>query len=75
MTARGYPMEDFEARAADLSVQHPRFVENYRIAQALMARRQRKEASTEELRQAVVNYRALFDDLLAADRDTVRRAS
>ena len=73
MTARGYPMEDFETRAADLSVQHPRFVENYRVAQALTARRQRKEAGTEELRQAVVNYRALFDDLLATDQ--VRRAS
>ena len=75
MTTRGYPMEDFEARAADLSVQHPRFVENYRVAQTLMARRQRKEAGTEELRQAVMNYRALFDDLLATDQGPVRRAS
>lgn len=75
MNARGYPMADFETRTADLSVQHPRFVENYRTAQALIARRQRNEAGTEELRQAVMNYRALFDDLLATDSGKVRRAS
>jgi len=75
MTARGYPIEDFEARAADLSVQHPRVIENYRTARALSTKRERGEAATEELRQAVVNYRTLFEDLLATDRGTVRRAS
>jgi hypothetical protein len=75
MTARGYPIEDFDTRAADLSVQHPRVVENYRIARALALRRERGEAATEELRQAVVNYRALFDDLLATDKGAFRRAS
>jgi len=75
MTARGYPIEDFDTRAADLSVEHPRVVENYRIARALAVRRSRGEAGTEELRQAVVNYRTLFDDLLKTDEGTYRRAS
>ena len=56
-------------------VQHPLVVENYRTARALMARRERGEASTEELRQAVVNYRALLDDLLKAEEATFKRAS
>jgi hypothetical protein len=73
MSARGYPIEEFETRAADLSVDHPRVVENYRIARGLALRRERKEAGTEELRQAVVNYRALFNDLL--DLHEIRRAS
>ena len=73
MSARGYPTEDFETRAADLSVDHPRVVENYRIARALALRRERRDAGTEELRQAVVNYRALFNDLL--DLHDIRRAS
>lgn len=67
MSARGYPVEDFDTRAADLSVDHPRVVENYRTARALAQRRERGEAGTEELRQAVVNYRALFEDLLETD--------
>lgn len=75
MSARGYPIEDFDTRAADLSVEHPRVVENYRIARALAVRRSRGEAGTEELRQAVVNYRALFDDLLKTDESAIRRAS
>jgi hypothetical protein len=75
MAARGYPIEDFDTRAADLSVEHPRVVENYRIARALGLRRSRGEAGTEELRQAVVNYRALFDDLLKTDEGSIRRAS
>jgi hypothetical protein len=76
MIARGYPLEDFERRAADLSVEHPVVVQNYRIARALASRRQRGEAGTEEMRQAVVNYRALFDELLEVDaHDAHRRAS
>ena len=75
MTARGYPIEDFDTRAADASVEHPRVVENYRTARALAVRRGHGEAGTEELRQAVVNYRALFDDLLKTDEGTFRRAS
>lgn len=75
MTARGYPPEDFERRADDVSVDHPHVVENYRIARELMLRRERGEAGTEELRQAVVNYRVLFDDLLEVGTSTRRRAS
>ena len=76
MTARGYPLEDFDRRADDLSVDHPVVVQNYRTARALALRRQRNEAGTEEMRQAVVNYRALFDELLEIDAHGVhRRAS
>ena len=64
MAKRGYPMGDFERRAADISVHHPAVVEHYRAAQAIALRDERGEASTEELRKAVVHYRALFDDLL-----------
>ena len=71
MSARGYPIEDFDTRAADLSVDHPRVVENYRVARDLAVRRRRGEAGTEELRQAVVNYRALFQDLLETESQPV----
>ncbi len=64
MVKRGYPMADFEHRAADISVDHPQLVETYRAAQSIAARDQRGQASTEELRKAVVYYRALFDELL-----------
>jgi hypothetical protein len=64
MLKRGYPMGDFEQRAADISVDHPAVVEHYRAAQALAARDERGEADTEELRRAVVHYRVLFDELL-----------
>lgn len=64
MVKRGYPMGDFERRAADISVDHPAVVENYRAAQAIAARDERGEADTEELRKAVVHYRVLFDDML-----------
>jgi hypothetical protein len=64
MTKRGYPMGDFEHRAADISVDHPKVVDAYRSARAIAARDERGEASTEELRKAVVYYRTLFDDLL-----------
>ena len=76
MTACGYPLEDFDRRAADLSVDHPVVVQNYRTARTLALRRQRGEAGTEEMRQAVVNYRALVDELLEVDtHDAHRRAS
>lgn len=64
MVKRGYPMGDFERRAADISVDHPGVVETYRSAQAIAARDQQGQASTEELRKAVVYYRTLFDELL-----------
>jgi len=65
MTKRGYPMGDFERRAADISVDYPAVVANYRAARAVALRGERGEASTEELRKAVVHYRALFQELLA----------
>lgn len=64
MNARGYPMADFEQRAADVSVTYPGVVQNYRAARALVVRHERGEASTEDLRQAMVHYRSLFDELL-----------
>lgn len=64
MLKRGYPMGDFERRAADISVDHPVVVENYRAAQAIALRDERGEADTEELRKALVHYRVLFDEML-----------
>ena len=64
MEKRGYPMGDFERRAGDISVDHPDVVANYRSAQAIAVRDQTGTADTEELRKAVVHYRALFDELL-----------
>lgn len=72
MRARGYPVGDFDQRAADISVGHPRFVENYREARELAVASQRGAAKTEDLRRATVHYRALFEDLLeTTDRGTV----
>jgi hypothetical protein len=68
MVKRGYPMADFERRAADISVDHPTVVDAYRSARAIALRDQKGEASTEELRKAVVYYRALFDELLEVRR-------
>jgi len=64
MQKRGYPMGDFERRAGDISVDHPDVVANYRAAQAIAVRDRQGSADTEELRKAVVHYRALFDELL-----------
>ena len=64
MQARGYPVANFEQRAADISVDHPRVVDNYRAARHIAFRYQRGEATTEDLRKAVLYYRTLFDDLL-----------
>lgn len=64
MAARGYPVDDFDDEAELVSVDHPRVVENYRAAHTVYERMQTQRASTEDLRQALVNYRALFDELL-----------
>lgn len=64
MQARGYPVGDFEQRAADVSVDHAGVVEHYRAAHAIAERHADGGADTEALRQAVVHYRALFEDLL-----------
>ena len=75
MLKRGYPMETFEHRAADISVDHPAVVHHYRAAQALMVLSESGKANTEELRQAVVHYRALFDELLEVQDNTAAAAS
>jgi hypothetical protein len=64
MKLRGYPVADFDQRVEDISVDHPHLVENYRAARELAARHRRGEASTEDLRKALVYYRGLFDELL-----------
>lgn len=64
MRARGYPVAEFEQRVDDISVDHPHVVQNYRAACAIVQRQKRGEASTEDLRKALVNYRDLFDELL-----------
>jgi hypothetical protein len=64
MRDRGYPMDDFDQRAADLSVDHPVVVENYRHAHRISGRVGSKQATTEDMRQALVHYRALFAELL-----------
>ncbi|MEO8654705.1 MAG: hypothetical protein ABI409_11335, partial [Ramlibacter sp.] len=74
MLKRGYPMGDFERRAADISVDHPSVVDHYRAAQAIALRDRRGEADTEELRKAVVHYRALFDDLLEVGQPDANRS-
>jgi hypothetical protein len=64
---RGYPTEDFEERLADLSVEHAHTLSHYREAHEIAQRNERSEATTEQLRQALVHYRALFTDLLDDD--------
>jgi hypothetical protein len=64
MKARGYPVSDFDQRAADISVDHPRVVENYRSAHAIALRVGKDQATTEELRNAMIHYRSLFEELV-----------
>jgi hypothetical protein len=64
MDARGYPMRDFDAQAELVSVDHPDTVENYRLAHAMQQRSQTQQASTEDLREALLRYRSLFSELL-----------
>jgi hypothetical protein len=75
MAKRGYPMGDFEHRAADISVDHPGVVAAYRAAREITARDERGEADTEELRKAVVHYRTLFDELLGVAADKAPNVS
>jgi hypothetical protein len=64
MSARGYPVSDFEQRAADISVDHPLVLENYRAAHQSALRQKSGQASTEDLRQAMIHYRTLFEELV-----------
>jgi len=71
MQERGYPTKDFERRVADISVEHPDLVEKYRTAHGIAQASERGDASTEDLRQSVRHYRALFSQLLETDENGV----
>jgi hypothetical protein len=73
MEARGYPMSNFEQRAADISVDHPRVVDNYRATHEIALPHRRGDATTEDLRKAIVYYRSLFDELLQTRTADVNR--
>jgi len=73
MLARGYPMADFDRRAEDISVNYPHVVRNFRAARAIADRSRDHYATTEELRQALVYYRNLFDELLETGAPGQRR--
>jgi len=64
MSKRGYPVSNFEQRAADISVDHPLVLENYRAAHQTALRQTQGQASTEDLRQAMIHYRTLFEELV-----------
>src|SRR4029453_12600804 len=77
MRDRGAPVDHCEQRAPAISVDHPQVVDDYRAAHAIAARNDRSEASTEDLRQALVHYRSLFEELLEdrhTDRSTTEEA-
>jgi hypothetical protein len=75
MAARGYPMSDFEQRAADISVNYPGVVQNYRSAREIVVRHGNRQSTTEDLRQAMVYFRSLFDELLASPKPENRGVS
>lgn len=67
MQLRAYPVSDFEQRAADLSVAYPALVSNYRAARVIALKNEQQQADTEELRQAMIYYRSLFEELLETE--------
>jgi hypothetical protein len=71
MQLRAYPVSDFEQRAADVSVSYPAMVSKYRTAREISVKNERQEANTEELRQAMIHYRSLFEELLKPEIDIV----
>ena len=75
MRSRGYPVDDPHRRLDDLSVDHAHVLNHYRAGREIVARHESGSATTEDLRQAMVHFRALFDELVAATRPAVRRAS
>src|SRR5215475_968870 len=74
MRERGYPVQDFDQRASDLSVDHPEVISNYRAAHGISVANERGKASTEDLRTAMVHYRALFEELLETEPAQTARA-
>ena len=75
LEARGYPQASFEQRAADVSVHYPRVMEDYRRAHSIAVRLGKVEATTEVLRTAIIQYRAIFDDLLRAPDSIATKAA
>jgi hypothetical protein len=75
MSTRGYPVSNFEQRAADISVDHPLVLDNYRNAHEIALRQVRGQATTEELRQAMVHYRTLFEELINERDEAVLKAA
>jgi hypothetical protein len=75
LLARGYPQSSFEQRAADVSVSYKGVMENYRLANAIAVRPGQPEASTEELRTAMIQYRAIFDELAQAQIPSTAKAA
>jgi hypothetical protein len=67
MQVRAYPVSDFEQRAADISVNYPDLVSNYRAAREIALKNEQQQADTEELRQAMIHYRSLFEELLETE--------
>ena len=67
MQVRDYPVSDFEQRAADISVNYPALVSNYRAARKIAVQNEKHEANDEDLKQAVIYYRSLFDELLKTE--------
>jgi hypothetical protein len=74
MRERGYPVDDFEQRANDLSVDHPDVISNYRAAHGISVANERGKASTEDLRTAMQHYRALFSELLETEHAETARS-
>ncbi|WP_204101318.1 hypothetical protein [Occallatibacter savannae] len=72
MATCGYPMGDFEQRAADVSVDHPVVVQNYRAAHEIALRQAKGQATTEDLRRAMIHYRALFEDIVYDRKEAVK---
>jgi hypothetical protein len=72
MQVRAYPVSDFEQRAADISVKYPALVSNYRAAREIAIKNEQHQADTEELRQAMIYYRSLFEELLETETVVVK---
>lgn len=75
LEARGYPHAGFEQRAADVSVTYPRVMENYRLAHGIAVRTGKPAATTEELRTAMIEYRAIFDELVEMQRPVEQKSA
>jgi hypothetical protein len=75
MRSRAYPVSEFEQRAADISVTYPALVSNYRAARAIAVKNDQHQADTEDLRQALIHYRSLFEELLKTESVVVEEVT